>query len=57
MRYSLVPNWSKEAKVKFATHNARLESIDEKPTWKTVFSEQHCLVPLTDFIEPILPGI
>lgn len=56
MRYSLVPSWSKEAKVKFATHNARLESIDEKPTWKTVFSERHCLVPLTDFIEPIYEG-
>lgn len=56
MRYSLVPSWSKEPKVKFATHNARIESIDEKPTWKSVFKERHCLVPLTDFIEPIYEG-
>ncbi len=56
MRFSLLPHWSKEPKVKFATHNARLETIDEKPTWKTVFLNNHCLVPLTDFIEPIYSG-
>lgn len=56
MKFSMVPSWSKEPKVKFATHNARLESIDEKPTWKGVFVRRHCLVPLTDFIEPIYEG-
>lgn len=56
MRFSLIPSWSKEPKVKFATHNARLESIDEKPTWRGVFGKKHCLVPLTDFIEPIYDG-
>lgn len=56
MQFSMVPSWSKEPRVKFATHNARLESIDEKPTWKTVFVRRHCLVPLTDFIEPIYEG-
>src|SRR5665213_3779118 len=56
MKFSLVPRWSKEPKVKFATHNARLETIDEKPTWKGVFTQRHCLVPLTDFIEPIYEG-
>jgi len=56
MKFSMVPSWSKEPKVKFATHNARLESIDEKPTWKSVFTQRHCLVPMTDFIEPIYEG-
>jgi putative SOS response-associated peptidase YedK len=56
MNFSMVPRWSKEAKVKFATHNARLETIDEKPTWKTVFVERHCLVPMSEFIEPIYDG-
>lgn len=53
MKFSLLPSWSKDPKVKFATHNARLETIDEKPTWKKVFIQKHCLVPLSDFIEPI----
>jgi len=56
MRFALLPSWSKEPKVKFATHNARLETIDEKPTWRTVFVKRHCLIPLTDFIEPIYEG-
>lgn len=55
-RFALLPRWSKEPRVKFATHNARLETIDEKPTWKQVFVERHCLVPLTEFIEPIYTG-
>jgi putative SOS response-associated peptidase YedK len=30
--FSLIPSWSKERRVKFATHNARLETIAEMPT-------------------------
>lgn len=56
MQFSLLPSWSKEPKVKFATHNARIESITEKPTWKEAFAKRHCLVPLTHFIEPIYDG-
>lgn len=33
-RWSLVPSWSKELKVKFATHNAKAEGILEKNTWR-----------------------
>lgn len=53
MNYSMIPSWSKERKCKFATHNARLDSIEQKPTWKRPFFYQHCLVPMTHFIEPI----
>jgi putative SOS response-associated peptidase YedK len=56
MRFSLLPRWSKEPRVKFATHNARLESIDEKATWKDAFQKRHCLVPMSSFIEPIYDG-
>lgn len=56
MNFSLIPRWSKERKPKFATHNARLETIAEKPAWKESFQKRHCLVPMTDFIEPIYEG-
>lgn len=56
MQFSLLPAWSKEPKVKFATHNARIETITEKPTWKDSFAKRHCLVPLTHFVEPIYEG-
>jgi putative SOS response-associated peptidase YedK len=56
MSFSLVPAWSKERRVKFATHNARLDSINEKPTWKSVFVRRHCVVPISEFYEPIYEG-
>ncbi|MEK7690911.1 MAG: SOS response-associated peptidase family protein, partial [Bdellovibrionota bacterium] len=52
MQFSLLPSWSKEKKVKFATHNARLDGVDTKPTWRKVFRERRCVVPMTDFVEP-----
>lgn len=56
MSFSLIPSWSKERKPKFATHNARLESIDTKPTWRGPFIKNHCLVPMNGFFEPIYEG-
>ena len=56
MEYSLVPSWSKTDRPKFATYNARVESVAEKPTWRDSFRRRRCLVPLTDFIEPIYDG-
>lgn len=56
MSFSLVPSWSQEEKVKFATHNARIETVTEKPTWKMAFQNQHCLVPMTAFFESVYEG-
>lgn len=55
-RFSLLPAWSKESKVKFATHNARIETVTEKPTWRGPFLKKHCVIPLSAFIEPIYVG-
>lgn len=56
MSFSLVPSWSKTKKVSFATHNARIETIAEKDTWRIPFLTRRCLVPLNAFIEPIYEG-
>ncbi len=56
MNFSLIPSWSKERRPKFATHNARLESLGEKPTWKRPLLKNHALVPISEFIEPIYEG-
>ncbi len=66
MKFSLVPSWSKEPKVKYATHNARLVTHDEKiqrevpifekPTWKAAFQARPCLVPLNSFFEAAYRG-
>lgn len=63
--FSLIPSWwnpeKAEKKTKnnrpvFATHNARLESIDEKPTFKESFQKRHCLVPISSFFESSVFG-
>lgn len=56
MNFSLVPSWSKEPKVKFATHNARIETITEKPAWKEPFLNKHCVIPMTHFFESVYTG-
>lgn len=66
-QFSLIPNWSKERKPRFASYNARLFStsqtgeqnqvpIYKKPVWCQAFRQRHCVVPLTHFIEPIYFG-
>lgn len=55
MMFSLTPKWSKDGKVKFATFNTRLDSVD-KPTWKRPFETQRCLIPISAFFEPIYTG-
>lgn len=56
MQFSLVPSWSKDSKVKFATHNARIETVTEKPTWKIPFDRFHCIIPMTSFYESAYEG-
>ncbi len=53
MSFSLVPAWSKTKKVKFATHNARIETLLSKPTWSGPLKSKRALVALSGFIEPI----
>ena len=56
MQFSLIPSWSREKRLKFSTHNARLDTIDSKATWRNPFKKHHCVVPLSHFIEPIYEG-
>ncbi len=56
MQFSLVPSWAKEMNLKFATHNARLDAVEEKAAWKTPFIRHHCIIPLNEFIEAIYFG-
>ena len=50
-QWGLVPHWSKESKTKYSTINARIESVAEKPTYRTPFKRQRCLIPADGFYE------
>ena len=52
MRWGLVPSWSKEPAPKFATFNARSETVAEKPAFRTAWGKsQTCLIPALGYYE------
>lgn len=51
MRWGLIPGWSKDGAAKFAMINARAETIDEKPAYRTAFRRRRCLIPADAFYE------
>lgn len=52
MRWGLVPTWSKEASPKYATFNARLESVSDKPAFRNAWRHsQTCLIPARGYYE------
>lgn len=50
-RWGLLPAWAKEIKFGVRTINARSETIDEKPAFRSAFKRQRCLVPASGYFE------
>ena len=50
-KWGLIPHWSKEAKTKYSTINARIETVAEKPVYRTPFKHRRCLIPADGFYE------
>ena len=51
LRWNLVPSWSKEPRTKYTLINARLESVDQKPSFRDSFKSRRCLVPADGWYE------
>lgn len=49
-QWGLIPPWAKDAEIQNSTLNARIETIQEKPSFKVV-THQKCLVLLDGFYE------
>ena len=50
-RWGLVPGWSKQPRSKYSTINARMETVTEKPSYRTAFKHRRCLIPADGFYE------
>ena len=52
MRWGMIPSWSKEFDSKYATFNARIETVSEKPTFRSAWAnKQRCLIPMAGYYE------
>ncbi|MDA8095228.1 MAG: SOS response-associated peptidase [Betaproteobacteria bacterium] len=49
--WGLVPHWAKEAKTGYSMINARAETVEKKPAFRSAFRHQRCLVPADGFYE------
>jgi putative SOS response-associated peptidase YedK len=54
--FGLIPAFEKNLKPKMVFHNARVETLHEKASFRIPFSKQRCLIPLEFFFE-YLPGL
>lgn len=52
MRWGLIPSWSKTFESSYATHNAKIETVDEKPAYRGAWKNaQRCLIPMAGYFE------
>ncbi len=51
MRWGLIPSWSKDPQTQSPLINARAETIQEKPSFRSSFKTRRCLVPTDGFYE------
>ena len=51
MRWGLIPSWSKDPTLGNRLINARAETVQEKPSFKSSLKNQRCLIPADGFYE------
>jgi putative SOS response-associated peptidase YedK len=50
-RWGLIPSWAKDPAIGNTLINARSETIEEKPAFRTAFKRRRCLIPADGFYE------
>jgi putative SOS response-associated peptidase YedK len=51
LRWGLIPHWAKDVSIGYRMINARSETIQEKPSFRTAFKQRRCLILADSFYE------
>lgn len=51
VRWGLVPSWAKDPAIGSRLINARVETVDSKPSFRSAFAKRRCLLPADGFYE------
>jgi putative SOS response-associated peptidase YedK len=51
MHWGLIPHWAKEPSTKYRMINAKAETLDERPAYRSAFRHRRCLIPASGFYE------
>ncbi len=51
MKWGLIPSWTKPDRAGSGLINARFESLNEKPSFRSSYRQRRCIVPVTGFYE------
>jgi len=51
LHWGLIPHWAKDRKFGYRTINARAETVDSKPAFRSAFRYRRCLIPANGFYE------
>ena len=51
LHWGLVPHWSRDTKIGARLINARAETVQEKPSFRSAFRSRRCLIPANGWFE------
>jgi len=51
LRWGLVPSWAKDIKIGSRLINARVETLSEKPSWRSAFRRRRLIIPARGYYE------
>ena len=51
LRWGLIPSWARDERIVFKTINARMETVETAPSYRSAFKKRRCLIPADGFYE------
>ncbi|HSF30689.1 MAG TPA: SOS response-associated peptidase [Candidatus Tectomicrobia bacterium] len=51
MRWGLIPHWAKEEKTAYKMINARMETLTQRPAFRSLLRANRCMIPATGYYE------